>query len=597
MFKKQISILILMAVVLLFSGFGTAFGAKTYPAWVLTKYFVPPNDAKMATEKFSGTLSFSNADMNMQTTPEGNMIKNPWAWWGIFDFIAKQDPEGAVPLFELDANLFPGLDVDFFTADNGDLVPVERGIIRKPIKDRTTSFWELIVGPGKVWKASDNLEKWSGWNKAAFPFSLVQSQEGEAILGLGFFYYKGDQVSKLYFQISNDTGGGFIFWDNKWDVTGWGTAEMEYIAGTIIDEHILQEDYLYERAKQLPMKPLASFRSASGIGGDIDFGNVLTTAIVKDDVIYYSPVKTPFGEYPYLYGMRAGVWSMTKSLIPGIAALRLAEKYGPGFLYTKLVDYFKEGEEFEYIDAASKARWEMVTIEDALNMKSGMGPIDYNQNWAMESVNSYQWGYTYHLADQIRYYFNQSPNPEVTGPGQKMAYIDQDMWAATLAMERFLQNIEGPDATILNMLSEEVYKPIGVDYFVTGTGYTESNELGFPYSGWGAIMTLDYLAKAGKLIANMGMSDGGQQILKKDLIKDFFTNAEYQLAFWKTSYKKENGKEYFIPTMSGAGGNNVYAMPNGMVGIALGYDSYDHGWSDDQRRTIVDAANKIKPFK
>jgi len=598
MFKKLIGILSILALIVSFGGFETALGGDHFPTWITTENFVPPKGAKKASEKFSGKLSFTTTEMNMKTTPEDKLVRNPWAWWGLFDFLADQDPEGAVPLFKLDSKLFPGLEVEFFTTEDGDLVPVERGIIRKPIKDRTASFWELIVGPGKVWKVADNVKEWNGWNKAAFPFSLVQSQEGEAMLGLGFFYYKGKKVSKLFFQVSNDTAGGFLFWDNEWDVTGWGEVEIAFSAGTISNESALQKAYQKEVANRLPMKPLSELGAdVSGLGGDVDQNNVLTMAIVKDNVIYYSPINTPFGEYPYPYGMRVGVWSMTKSLIPGIAALRLAQKYGTDFLDTKIVDYFKEGVEFTYIDAASKARWKMVTISHALHMTTGMGPIGYDKNWAMDSLNTYQWSYTYHLADQIRYYFNQKPNPEVDGPGKKLSYVDQDMWAATLAMERFLKKKEGPNATILNMLSEEVYKPIGVDYFVAGNGYTKTGKPGFPYSAWGALPTIDYLAKTGKLIVNKGMSEDGKSILKKELVEDFFTNSEYQLAFWKIAFKNKNNKEFFIPKMSGSGGNYVFSMPNGLVGIVLGYDSYDFAWSDKQMMTMIEAANKIKPFK
>jgi len=443
MCKRLIGMLSIAALIVSFGGIGTASGEDQLPAWITTENFVPPEGAEKASELFRGTLRFTTTEMNMQTTPEGELVRNPWAWWGLFDFLADQDPEGAVPLFDLDSKLFPGLEVEFFTTEAGDLVPVERGIIRKPIQDRTASFWELIVGPGKVWKVADHVKEWDGWNKAAFPFSLVQSQEGEALLGLGFFYYKGNEVSKLFFQVSNDTAGGFIFWDNEWDVTGWGEAEMAVTAGTVSNESALQKAYQQEAANRLPMKPLSELGAdVAGLGGDVDQNNVLTMAFVKDDVIYYSPVKTPFGEYPYPYGMRVGVWSMTKSLIPGMAALRLAEKYGTDFLDTKIVDYFEEDAEFAYIDAASKARWEMVTIGHALHMATGMGPTGYDTNWAMESLNTYQWSYTYHVADQIRYYFNQTPNPDVNGPGEKMAYIDQDMWAATLAMERFFCGIK-----------------------------------------------------------------------------------------------------------------------------------------------------------
>jgi len=159
-----------------------------------------------------------------------------------------------------------------------------------------------------------------------------------------------------------------------------------------------------------------------------------------------------------------------------------------------------------------------------------------------------------------------------------------------------LQQEEGPDATILNMLIEEVYKPIGVDHFATGTGYTETGEVGFPFSAWGVLPTIDHLAKAGRLIANMGATEDGVQILDRDLVADFFTNPDYQLAFWKLVFTNDAGKEFHIPNMSGAGGNYVISMPNGFVGIALGYNSYNFYWTDEQKLTIVEAANNIEPF-
>jgi hypothetical protein len=619
MLKKHVIFLVLAMSLVAFSSVEITFAAdEVWPAWTATENFIPPKDAKKA-KKFNGTLKFTTTQMNVTPTPEemepilwGN-YRYPWEmwyeWWYPMDLIAAQDPPGAVPLFELDATLFPGLEVQFFTTKDGDLVPVERGIIRRPVKDRTASFWELIIGPGKVWKEKakkkdkkkqgkkDKTEDYSGWNKAAFPFSLVQSQEGEALIGLAYFYYKGKKVSNLYYQVSNDTAGGFIFWDVDFNMTAWGEVEMTYKSGKVKKEKDLEKAYKKEVASRLPIKPLSELgEDVAGLGGDVDPNHALTMAMVVDDVIYHSPINTPFGVYPYPGVMRVGVWSASKSLIPGIAALRLAEKYGPGFLDTYIVDYFEEGDEFDYIDAAAEARWKMVTIGHALHMTTGMGPAGYDPNWAWDSDNTYLWSYSYDLADQIRYYFKQAPNPYVTGPGQQFYYMDQDMWIAVLAMQRFLQQKEGPDATILNMLIEEVYKPIGADHFATGTGYTESGEVGFPFSAWGVLPTIDILAKAGRLIANKGMAQDGTQILSKDLLDDFFTNPDYQLAFWKTVFQNGDDEMFYIPTMSGAGGNNVYSMPNGIVGIGLGYNSYNFSWSDAQRQTFVEAGNNIDPF-
>lgn len=566
------------------------------PAWTATSNFAPPPGAAPASEKLSGRLSFKTTELEVRTTPADQFIRNPWAWWGIFDFLAKQDPAGSVPLFQLDAKLFPGLELDVVTSSDGDLVPVQRGIVRKPIPERTASFWEIIAGPGKTWAATEADGDFVGWNKAALPFSLVQSQEGEAWLGLAAFYYRGGEVSDLIVQLSSVSAGGFIFWDADWDVTAWGKVGLSYKVGGIDGEDGLLAAYAREVDNRPALRPLSELGEAvAAIGPGVDRKTLLTLAVLKDGTLYHSPIATPFGDYPYPLGMRVGVWSVSKSLIPGMAALRLAQKYGTEFLDSKIVGYFEEGKEFAYVDDAAKARWQQVTIRHALHMATGMGPTDSDANWATDNANTYQWSYSYALADQIRFYFKQGPNPKVTGPGQTLAYIDQDMWIATLAMERFLKQKAGPGATILNMLVDEVYRPIGVDHFAAGTGYTESGEPGLPYSAWGAIPTLDYLAKAGRLIADRGAAEDGTQILHRPMVEDFFANADYQYAFWKESLVS-SGKTFHVPKMSGAGGNYVLCMPNGLVGVVLSRDSYNVKWSDQDRLSFVEAGNKLAPF-
>lgn len=619
--RKQSVVFLFLLLSLLTFGWctTTAFADDGPPEWVATENFVPPEGAKRATDGFSGTVSFTTTPMNVSPTPEEAALNYQYPWliwekWG-YNFILLQDqdpdPDNMFRLFELDATLFPGLSVEFFTTPQGDLVPVERGIIRKPLADRTESFWELIIGPGKTWyvgkdkrsegwKNNKSKDKhWEGWNKAAFPFSLVQSQEGEALIALAYFYYKDDKVSNLFYQVSNDSAGGFIYWDVDFNMKAWGEVEFEYTPGTIGDkeEKLLQKAFRREVANRLPLRPLSDLGPAvDGMGGDVDMNNVLTMGLLVDGVLYHSPVETPFGVYPYPGEMRVGVWSASKSLIPGMASLRLAQKYGTDFLESYILDYF-DPSEYDLIPDTEK-RWGMVKIKHALHMATGMGPAGSGPNWAWDSTNTYLWSYSYALEDQIRFYFNQDvvPDATVTGPGQKLYYVDQDMWIAALCMERYLQAKEGPDATLLDMLREEVYQPIGVDHFVAGTGYTEGGEEGFPFSAWGALPTIDYLAKAGRLIANMGQAEDGTQILDSNLIANFYTNGEYQLAFWKKSFTNGDGETFYAPRMSGAGGNYVMSMPNGMVSIALGYNSYNFSWNNSQHETVMEAANELDPF-
>lgn len=121
----------------------------------------------------------------------------------------------------------------------------------------------------------------------------------------------------------------------------------------------------------------------------------------------------------------------------------------------------------------------------------------------------------------------------MTGPGQKVANIDQDMGIATLCMARFLQSREGPDATILNMLETEVYGATGAQNFTAGTSYTASGADGFPLSAYGALPTVDIFARAGRLIGDGGKANDGTQILSADLVAGLSASGDNGLTFWR----------------------------------------------------------------
>jgi hypothetical protein len=556
------------------------------PGWTMATSFSAPKGAAPGTP-FAARLDLTTTAMTVEADPSDKMIRHPFEWWGTFDFLAKQDPAGAAPLMQLDAGLFPGLTLNLVATDTGDLIPVDRGIIRRPIAARTASFWEIIAGPGKTWSLTEGDH--AGWSKAAFPISLVQSQEGEAWLGLASFEYKDGQVTPLQVQFSSNSAGGFLFWDPDFDVTAWAEVPATFDIAAKIDAAAVTADFNAERAARLPLKPLDDLGDAiKGAAGRLDPVRTLAVAVLHEGTLYMNPVTTPFGTHPYPQEMRVGVWSASKSLIPGMAAMRLAQKYGPDFLDKPIVSYFTEGDEFAYPSAAARERMDKVTIRNALNMQSGMGPDGYDANWNAKSTNTYQWSYSYALADQIRHYFNQEPNPNVAGPGQKMVYMDQDMWIATLAMQRFLQSKEGADATVLNMLETEVYAPIGAPHFVSGTNYTPDGSIGFPFSAWGALPTIDTLARAGQLIANGGKGPDGGQILDPALVAGLSASPDYGLAYWRTVAKRGD-TILNVPGMRGSGGNIVLSLPNGDAIVVLGRDDYNHSVSDAQLVALIEA--------
>ncbi len=160
-------------------------------------------------------------------------------------------------------------------------------------------------------------------------------------------------------------------------------------------------------------------------------------------------------------------------------------------------------------------------------------------------------------------------------------------------MESFLQQEEGPEATVIKMLRTEVDRLIGVNRFALGTNYTPTGKLGNSYGGWGALPTLDILAKAGSLIANGGTALDGTQSLSVWLLGTFTKSANYQRAFWKTTTKL-NGADIFVPTMGRAGGHLVVSLPNKTSIVILCRNNYNASVPGDKLAALVDVVLSSK---
>ncbi len=144
--------------------------------------FMPPLDAAPEHAPFRGTLSLLETEMTIK----------PRA-------LASRSILGR------DAALFPGVAISFFT-HGGDLVPVTQDVIRYGSTASGRSFWDIIVQPGRVWSDPSDGE----WSRAAFPFALVNSLEGETHNGVATFLYKPGKVSNLRFQIVQQTAPFYV---------------------------------------------------------------------------------------------------------------------------------------------------------------------------------------------------------------------------------------------------------------------------------------------------------------------------------------------------------------------------------------------------
>jgi hypothetical protein len=256
-----------------------------------TSFFTAPERAAPGA-RFAGRLTFATTEMHLAATPVEHFVRFPWARAGVFDFLAAADPAGAAPLMQLDKTLFPGLTLDLVITDGGDVIPLERGVIRNPVATRTASFWEIIAGPGRAWATGD------GWSRASLPISLVQSYEGEAWLGLACFDYRGREVTPLRFQGSSVSGGGFLFWDADCDVSAW--AEVPFsVVSIAADAQAGAATFVAERAflsRSAPPPGLGEgFARARSL---LDPKGPLALAVLMDDTLYPDLAATLFWPCP-----------------------------------------------------------------------------------------------------------------------------------------------------------------------------------------------------------------------------------------------------------------------------------------------------------
>jgi hypothetical protein len=141
---------------------------EAVPSLVDNAAFLPGPEARSAHGDFTGSLVLG--EVAMGTDP------------AVFS---------ATEVLGKNPQIFPALTLAFYTWD-GDLVPVERDVIRAGSTPEGASYWDVIVQPGRVWSEPED----GSWSRASFPFALVHSIEGESHNGVATFLYQRQRACK-----------------------------------------------------------------------------------------------------------------------------------------------------------------------------------------------------------------------------------------------------------------------------------------------------------------------------------------------------------------------------------------------------------------
>jgi CubicO group peptidase (beta-lactamase class C family) len=540
---------------------------------ILNDYFMPAENAAEALHAFSGALTIP--ELAMKTGP---VQIEP----AIINGKATQS--------------FPGVTIEFFS-DRGYLVPVARGLLEP---ENGKNFWMIQFEPGRVWSEAGD----KGYSRASFPFMLTGDVEGDAYNGVATFIYNENNISQLRYQVVQQSSPYFV----KNFFVAWGHVSMDFEPGTVDGRERLSREFRQELADRIPRRDWTELEAKydpawfSDFDSSIDPALVTTSGLVIDGVVYARPSRTPFGDYPYPEEMRHGVWSVTKSALGMVAMLRVAQKYGDDIFDLKIRDYLDV--------TAVHDGWDEVTFGDALNMATGIGggsdnvdPNNILDGYITGDEESYNaWYLAPGLDNMLTEVFKMPSYP--WGSGEHARYCDRNTFTLAAALNSLLKSKEGEHANLWQMMTEEVYGPIGIHHMSTKFTVEPDGSQGVPFLGWALFMTVDDIAKISMLLQNGGRHNDEQilspgrlaealyQTEKRGLptgASNEFGDHSYHMSFWHTPYTGATGFSTSVPEMHGWGGMLVCLMPNGITGFRIGNGG-------TRSLEMIKAADRIMPF-
>jgi len=498
-----------------------------------------------------------------------------------------------------DARMFPGITLDLVTVDDH-LIPVQTGeMISEEAPGKATSYWRVIVQPGRIWRQAADGD----WSRASLPVMLVSDMENQAHQGLATFVYRKDRISGLRLQFVQQSAPWLLQ-----HFVAWGFVPAQIAPAALTSQ---RETARAELAGRLPAKPWSELVRSVPPGALDGFGGPLYpkwrvgAALVRDGILYYQDSATPYGPYPYPLEMRFGVRSITKSVGPPLALLHLAEVYGPWVLNLKIGDYVP----------GLDPKWNRIRFLDAADMATGFGgtgSLKTNPNDMMDGYlegNYDAWYAAPSLAEKIQQINQTHPYP--WEPGTVARYRDQDFFLLGVALDAFLKSKRGPEADLWDMIQSEVLGPAGIRHAPALRTQEPGGKRGVVLFNAGFYPTLEDLARIALLYQQLGAHDG-RQILHRELTADLLAARDalrkdgdasvlptggadnaalYKMGFHFTPYvTTADHRPLHLPTMEGAGENEVMLFPNGLISIIMGdalrLPEGEHAKSDAGPETI-----------
>jgi len=554
------------------------FSSATPASPVMDSAFAMPANAAAPTDVFEGSLALGN------TAGNGSLVvlRDDYG-----TFNGADSPWKHLAAFSFD-----------FVQDGSYLIPAQQGLVYTGNPN-----WNYIVGPGNVWSQSGD----SGYTRASFPFALIERNQNCVHNGEMTFLFSNSlspNISNVRYQITQETCDYSKF-------NMWGQIAATYTPNSVTNDATIKSNHESEIANRLPTRPFSALTTdfpnsgvipANFISGYQSQQDITTYGLYINGVNYVSGCQTRYGEYAFCGEMRLPSYSTAKSVLNGMAMMRLGQLYGPG-VYSQLIkDYVPQ-----YIYGGD---WSSVTFDNAINMATG----NYISSDSYFDELSSAYGifnnaelYAPKIDAAFTYY------PHQAAPGTTFVYQSVAMFIVNQAMNSYLQQQQGSSAEIFNMVHSDVYAPIHISEGFD-TLRTDNNVNGKTLGYIGLFYIQDDIAKLAKLLNNDNGVIGGKQVLDPARLRDsLFQNPSvlglpvpagageslsqptyYNHSFWGTQLTPANTQQYtcsfWIAHMEGHGGISVALLPNG---------STFYLFSDDDEYAIAPAVyeiNKLSPL-
>ena len=490
-------------------------------------YFAKPNWGLEASHPFSGSISFVDTKLN---------------------YPKQRD-------YYPGENVFPQIHLDFIS-NGGELIPIQKEIIST--RHSSKSLWDVMVGVGEVWREQEDGD----WNRASFPLTLTDRYIGQARNCVVTFVYKSDSISNVCLQCSQETADidDIQIGNIRGTLPTFFQSKQYPDSTNIIDKH---RQFTSNLLPVLPLNEIDVNHEVADYFEKSIYTNAPTSlgAILLDGKIYLHPPKTRHGLYPYPNEMRHGLYSVTKSMAGALSLFYFAERYGKGIFDERIIDYVPILE--------NHPGWQEVTFSHTLNMVTGI----VGSERAEHLLNILIIPET--AEECIKNIASLKDLPEA--PGQKFNYASTNLFVLSYALQNYVERKEGKKVYYWDLIRENVLIPIGAENFTLLHTIERDSTKGIPILAYGALPSMDEVAKIALLINNEGEYNG-QQILNKEKIREalgrtewtgYITNNDfrgknYTHSFWSDRIKTRNCR-INASYMLGFGENYVVFLPSKAV--------------------------------